>query len=69
MEEVKVAPISAFDFEVIQSVMKQFAAAGTTDPDDLRQLARTIAKDYCPDGDYSDDRYAGKGGAYGCERV
>jgi len=50
-----VAPISAFDFEVIQSVMKQFAAAGTTEPDELRQLARTIAKDYCPNEAHSDE--------------
>jgi len=49
------APIPVFDFEVNQSIMKQFAAAGTTDSDDLRQLARTIALDYCPDGIYSDE--------------
>lgn len=50
-----VAPISAFDFDVIRSVMEKFASTGTTDPDDLRQLARTIAEDYCPGEVYSDE--------------
>ncbi|AWC24971.1 hypothetical protein CO731_04464 [Aminobacter sp. MSH1] len=40
------APISAFDFDVIQSVMEKFATGGITAPDDLRRLARTIAEDY-----------------------
>ncbi|AMS45156.1 hypothetical protein FHS67_001398 [Aminobacter aminovorans] len=50
-----IAPISAFDFDVIQAVMRQIAASGSTAPDTLRQLARTVAEEYCPDEVYPDE--------------
>ncbi|PWK61737.1 hypothetical protein C8K44_1329 [Aminobacter sp. AP02] len=48
-EEAMTTPISAFDFDIMQSVVRKFATANTADPTELRQLARTIAEEFCPD--------------------
>jgi len=42
------APISAVDFDVIQSVIKQLLPRASRDPDHLRQLARTVAQGLRP---------------------